>query len=159
MGKALLLILISFFFSQSFFGQSERKDFVIEITFIDWLNQPFVKYTLNKKQVKVETSYYQDFKIIEGVLYKRKISKTTSNTIYKYLSELKIDTAKANCNNPVLDGLYSVYYFEGYGLGQTQITTHACTSTSAAKLHSLVEAQIKKRKYRYFGIKESDPSP
>jgi len=156
MKHPLLQILLCLTCSLPSFAQPERKDFVVEVTFIDWLNQPFVKYTLNKKEVKVETSNYADFKIVKEVLYKRKISKLVSDSIYRYLSALKIDTAKANCDNPVLDGLYRTFYYEGYGLGQTLIKTHACLTTSAAKLQQLAEGQIKNKKYWYSGLKLSD---
>ena len=149
--RASILLFLSFIFLS--FAYTERKDFVIEITFIDWLNQPFVKYTLNKKSITVETSGYEDFKIIKEVLYKRNISLSTSDSIYTFLSSLKIDTAKANCDNLVLDGLYKTYYVEGYGLGKTLIKTHSCITSSAAKLQRLVESQIKNNKYKYENLK------
>ena len=135
---------------------TERKDFVVEITFVDWLDQPFVKYTLNKNFIKVETSGYEDFKIVKSLLYRRKISVKTSDSIYNYLVSLKIDTAKANCNNLVLDGLYKTFYYEGYGLGQTLIKTHSCMTADAIILQRLVEGQIKNEKFKYSNVKKSD---
>lgn len=144
-----LLIFIIFSLPFLSFSQTERKDFVVEITFVDWLNQPFVKYTLDKNFIKVETSGYEDFKIVKSLLYQRKISTKTSDSIYNYLASIKIDTAKANCNNLVLDGLYMTFYYEGYGLGQTTVKTHSCMTSEASKLLRLVEGQIKKRKFKY----------
>lgn len=144
-----LLIFIIFSLPFLSFSQTERKDFVVEITFVDWLNQPFVKYTLDKNFIKVETSGYEDFKIVKSLLYQRKISTKTSDSIYNYLASIKIDTAKANCNNLVLDGLYITFYYEGYGLGQTTVKTHSCMTSEASKLLRLVEGQIKKRKFKY----------
>lgn len=149
-----LSIFISFLIPLLSFLPNDRKDFVVEVTFVDWLNQPFVRYTLDKNYVKVETSRYEDFKIVESCLYKRKISAKTSDSIYSYLASLNIDTVKANCNNLVLDGLYITYYYEGYGLGQKTVRTHSCMTSDAAKLHRLVEGQIKNLKYKYTNIKK-----
>ena len=152
----IISILIFFVSSPLTFAQKERKDFVIEITYVDWLRQPFVKYTLNKTHLIVQTSSYEDFKIIKSTLYKRKISKSVSDSIYSFLSSFKVDTSKANCNNPVLDGLYKTYFFEGYGLGQTLIKNYSCITTSAAKLQSLIDGQLKKKKYKYQNLKQSE---
>ncbi len=151
----ITILLVILFVPLNCLCQSEKKAFVIEITFIDWMDQPFVKYTLNNKYITVETSGYEDFKIIKSVLYKRKISQFVGDSIYKTLSRLKIDTSKANCNNPVLDGLYKCYYFEGYGLGSTLIKTYSCITSSAAKLQLLVENQIKRKKFKYNNLKSS----
>jgi hypothetical protein len=151
-----LIISICVLFTLVSFLPIERKDFVVEISFIDWLDEPFVKYTLDKNFIKVETSGYEDFKIVKSLLYKRRISAKTSDSIYNYLASLKIDTVKANCNNLVLDGLYKTFYFEGYGLGQTIIKTHSCITSDAAKLQRLVEGQIKNVKFKYGNFKEAD---
>jgi hypothetical protein len=150
-----LLTSICVLFTLVSFLPIERKDFVVEIYFIDWLDQPFVKYTLDKNFIKVETSGYEDFKIVKNLLYKRRISAKTSDSIYNYLASLKIDTTKANCNNLVLDGLYKTFYIEGYGLGQTTIKTHSCITSDAAKLQRLVEGQIKNVKFKYGNFKEA----
>jgi hypothetical protein len=154
MNQLKTLISVCFLFALISFSPTERKDFVVEITFVNWLDQPFVKYTLDKNFIKVEISGYEDFKIIKSVLYKKRISTKTSDSIYNYLASLKIDTAKANCNNLVLDGLYRTFYFEGYGLGQTLIKTHSCMTTDAAKLQRLVEEQIKNERFKYSNIKK-----
>ena len=151
-----LLISLCFLFILLSFLPAERKDFVVEITFIDWLDQPFVKYTLDKNFIKVETSGYEDFKIVKSLLYKSRISAKTSDSIYNYLASLKIDTVKANCNNLVLDGLYKTFYYEGYGLGQTTIKTHSCITPDAAKLQRLVEGQIRNAKFKYYNLKTAD---
>ena len=148
------LICILFLLSIVSFSSNKRKNYVVEITFIDWLNQPFVKYTLDKNIIKVETSGYEDFKIVNSILYQKKISAKTIDSIYNYLASLKIDTTKANCNNLILDGLYRTYYYEGYGLGQTLVKTHSCMTWDAVKLQKLVEGQIKNDKFKYENIKK-----
>jgi hypothetical protein len=144
-------LLLVFCFSMLFlsFRPSERKDFVVEITFVDFLRQPFVKYSLDKNYITVSTSYYDDFKIIKDVLYKRKINALASDSIYNYLNSLKIDTAKANCNNLVLDGLFVTYYYGGFAIEETSFKTHSCFTTSAITLIKLAEGQIKRKRFKF----------
>lgn len=151
-----LIISICFLFILVSFIPAERKNFVVEITFIDWLDQPFVKYTLDNNFIKVETSEYEDFKKVKRLLHKRRISAKMSDSIFNYLASLKIDTIKGNCDNLTLDGLYKTFYYEGYGLGRTVIKTHSCMTAEAAKLQRLVEGQIKDVKFKYSNLKKAD---
>ncbi|MFT3912145.1 MAG: hypothetical protein QM737_22150 [Ferruginibacter sp.] len=149
--KLLTIYFIAFLLSS--FGQPERNRFLIEITFKDYLDQPFIRYSLSDDQIKVESSSYDNFEK-KAIIYKRGLSKRASDSVYTYLSKLNIDTSKANCNNPVLDGLWIDFNIKGEGIVSTYITTHSCITRTSSDLIKLVEKQILKKRFTYTRVKE-----
>jgi len=144
-------IFIAFFLLTSF-HQTERNKYIVEITFRNWLDQPFVRYSLNEKSIKVETSDYNSFAKTK-VVYTRNLSNHTSDSIYTYLSKLDIDTTKANCNNPVLDGLWIDYNIKGQNIKSVHFITHSCITNKSSDLIKLAERQILKKQFTYTEIK------
>jgi hypothetical protein len=82
------------------------------------------------------------------VSYKKELTKQQSDTIYRTMRSLKLDTLKGPYNfqntyeMSVFDGTYAHYTFSGDGIRLTRTTSYAMTTPAIDSLENLINRMI-----------------
>ena len=142
-GIFLTLLLFSF-------QTNIRSKFSIEIWYESNLT-PGIKYLLNQNEIKVLTS--SDFKWRSSKLvYSKKISARQSDSIYKSLLKLHLDTLKSGYkfsdeNISIYDGLYTHYKINGDKIKRTKTTTYATSTIATDCLMEIIKSKLLTEKF------------
>ena len=107
-------------------------------------------YLINDKYVQVETNC--DFQDCDRkIVYKRKLSRIQSDSIFHLLKSLRLDTLKENYRPAriVLDGLESSSTFRGSRLKNKTVYINNRNIKATDSLYSIIDKFILNKKYKF----------
>lgn len=124
-----------------------RRKFNIDIYYESNINAGFRIY-LNQDRIRiVECSGVLGCNN-EKVSFKNELTKQQSDTIYRTMRWLKLDTLKGTYNfqntyeKSIYDGPYTHYKFSGDGIKSTETTSYAMTTPAIDSLENLINRMI-----------------
>jgi hypothetical protein len=107
-------------------------------------------YSVDESSLQVDTNCDLE-NCKQKTIYKRAFSKTESDSIYKFISSLQLDTLKSSYQtNGILDGLFTKITIKN-GLLSTKTSTFDNYSTPTTEtLFKYIDKLILTKKYRFY---------
>lgn len=154
--KSFPYLISIIFFSLTAFQNPVRQRFSVQIHYKSNIT-PGIKYFLNQDRIKIFTSSDYTWKI-STLLYNKALTSRQSESLYKLLRILKLDTLKSSYMYDMSQGvvihdeLYTHFIIYGNKIKLTKTTTIATTTVATDSLISIIKSKLLPDKYYPFKL-------